>query len=83
MSIVPMASEAWLGNRLGLTGPLALFDGLTDSRSRRERIRAAILERGVDKVCGTRGGTPITYGEAFERLYGEPVQQTNTGRQAT
>lgn len=67
-----MDGEAWLAKRLGRDGPLIrLFDGVTDHNSRREKLRAAILERGPSRICGHLNGRDITYADAFERLYGE------------
>jgi hypothetical protein len=76
---VSFEAEAWLGKRLRLTGPLALFSGTTDAGMRRERIRKAIIERGPEKVCAHKNGKDITYGEAFQQLYGEPVNTNTSG----
>jgi hypothetical protein len=48
-----------------------LYAGATTTDSRRERLRAAVLER--DPAIAWRGptGKPETYGEAFARVYGE------------
>lgn len=67
-----MDSEAWLAKRLGRDGELIrLFDDVTDSNSRREKLRAEILKRGPEKICGHRDGRDLTYADAFERIYGE------------
>lgn len=77
---VDLASEAWLIRRLGEHGR-HIEDGVTDVAIRRERIRAAILEGGLEAVVAGRGssGKPETYAEVFARLYGEllgrPVQR--------
>lgn len=67
-----MDAEAWLAKRLGRDGELIrLFDGVTDSNTRREKLRAAILRRGPSRICGHRDGRDLTYADAFERIYGE------------
>ena len=50
--------------------------GLTDSGDRRERIRAAIIECGLDcAIIGRKpDGRSETYAEAFTRFYGEPLE---------
>lgn len=72
-----MEGEAWLARRLGTHGVLGVFNGLTDSTERKRRMREAIKERGLQEVRITEPGEErprtITYGAAFERLYGEPL----------
>lgn len=65
--------ELWLARRLGKHGVLVVFEGDTDPETRKERMRQAILDRGLAPViCGRgRDGKPNTYALAFERLYGE------------
>jgi hypothetical protein len=50
--------------------------GVTDPALRRERIRTAIIEAGLECVIVGRapGGRPETYAQAFERYYREPLQ---------
>jgi hypothetical protein len=62
------------------------FAGVTEADERRERIRYAILGAGLDVVIvGRKAGTknPETYAEAFERVYGEPLEpKQRRGKQA-
>ncbi|HEY9154041.1 MAG TPA: hypothetical protein VIM69_02850 [Opitutaceae bacterium] len=62
--------ETELAKRCGIED---IFAGTTTTDSRRERVRAACLER--DPAIAWRGptGKPETYGEAFARTYGEPL----------
>lgn len=65
--------ERWLAKRLGEHGA-GIFTGLTDRDVRRERIRAAIVEHGLEAVIvGRHEGRPETYAQVFERLYGTPL----------
>jgi hypothetical protein len=67
--------EAWLARRvLDQTG-VDVFTGTTDCDIRRERIRAAILERGLAAVVLGKGagGKPENYQQIFERLYSQPL----------
>lgn len=64
-----MDGEAWLARRLGKKGVLVkLFDGLTDSNMRKERLRQEIKRR---KIADVSVHHELTYGGAFFRLYGE------------
>ncbi len=71
---VDLTSERWLIRRLGDHGR-HIEDGVTDVAVRRERIRAAILEAGLEAVVAGRGssGKPETYAQVFGRLYGEQL----------
>jgi hypothetical protein len=62
--------EFELAKRCGIED---VYAGDTNTDSRRERVRAACLER--DPAIAWRGptGKPETYGEAFARTYGEPL----------
>jgi hypothetical protein len=60
--------ESELAKRCGITN---LWDGATTSESRRERIRAAVLERDPAIVWRGPSNKPETYAEAFARIYGE------------
>lgn len=54
-----------------------IMTGVTDPTIRRERIRKAILDNGLDAVIFGRNrgtGKPDTYSQAFERFYGEPLK---------
>ena len=68
MSAVFFDGETELANRCGITN---LWDGDTTAESRRERVRAAVMER--DPAIAWKGptGKPETYAEAFARIYGE------------
>ena len=76
-------AELWLAKRLAqhsaLTDPEGIFAGVSDPATRKERIRAAIHAKALGSVIAARGrdGKPVTYAEAFERLYGEPLGHTN------
>lgn len=61
--------ERELAKRCGVED---IYAGDTTTDSRRERVRALVLER--DPVIAWRGptGKPETYAEAFARIYGEP-----------
>jgi len=67
--------ELWLARRLRQHGA-AVFDGVTDRDTRRERARAAILAHGLAQVIvgRDRDRRPVSYGEAFSRVYGEPLE---------
>jgi hypothetical protein len=70
--------ELWLAQRLRQHGA-AVFEGVTDRDTRRERVRAAILENGLASVVlGRREGKPCTYAEAFVHVYGEPLIKSTT-----
>jgi hypothetical protein len=60
--------EYELAKRCGIEN---IYAGDTTTDSRRERLRAAVLER--DPAIAWRGpnNQPETYGEAFARIYGE------------
>lgn len=60
--------ERELAKRCGIED---IYAGVTSTDSRRERLRAAVLE--LDPAIAWRGptGKPETYGEAFARVYGE------------
>lgn len=68
MNRVFFDGETELAKRCGITN---LWDGVTSAESRRERIRAAVMER--DPAIAWKGptGKPETYAEAYARIYGE------------
>lgn len=74
MSMRMLNGEGWLGDRLREHG-VDIFAGASDHAIRRERIRAAIVEKGLAPVIvgRARDGKPLTYSQAFERLYGTPL----------
>lgn len=70
----PLVVEAWMARKLGL--PLSWDGGVTTREERRERIRAAILERGVaDAVAGNAKGRGETWRGLFRRVYGEGLEK--------
>jgi hypothetical protein len=74
-------AELWILKRLQMH--LAqVFDGRTDPDVRRERVRLAIIAGGLESiVIGHRaGGGSETYTQAFERLYGEPLEPPRKGK---
>lgn len=69
-------AESFIVRRLAEHGK-GVFAGVTDPDERRERIRFAIINGGLDvAIIGRKHDTkkPETYAEAFERLYGEPLE---------
>lgn len=68
--------ENWFARRLKEHGR-EIFFGSTTPAERKERIRAAILERGVDvAIIGKlANGKPETYAEAFQRFFKEPLHR--------
>jgi hypothetical protein len=74
-------AEAFIVRRLAEHGK-GVFAGITDPDERRERIRFAIIEGGLDcTIIGRKHDSkkPETYAEAFERLYGEPLEPKRKG----
>jgi len=71
-SLQGIEAEMWLARRIGLHGIEVVFRGDTDAETRKERMRKAILDSGLEAVvCGRGPGQkPNTYAEAFQRLYG-------------
>jgi hypothetical protein len=53
----------------------SIFAGTTDSSTRKERIRAAIIDGDLaSTIIGkTKAGKAETYSQFFERHYGEPL----------
>ncbi len=81
--------ELWLAKRLvqhsALPDPVGIFAGVSDPVTRKERVRQAIRRKALGSVIAARGrnGKPVTYAEAFERLYGEPIEiSTSSARDA-
>lgn len=69
-----IASEMFLAQRmLDHRGP-DVFDGTTDKQSRMRKFRSAINECGLASVViGSKQGKPVTWAEAFETVYAEPL----------
>lgn len=78
MDFTHFDAESFIVRRLKDHGR-EVFTGVSDPATRRERIRAAILEGGLEYAILGRNlaGKPETYAAAFERLYGEPLQHIN------
>ena len=63
--------ELWICSRLNLPH---LFSGVTDTGTRRDRLKVLLLERGLtDSVAGRREGEPIAWRKVFEMLYSEEL----------
>lgn len=76
----PEAAEEWLARRCDDFGRrvngvyAAVFSGVTDTETRKARMREAILERGIaDAICGKRGGNVETFRAVFQRIYSEAL----------
>ncbi len=66
--------ELWISRRLREHGGGDLFEGDTNTAQRKERLRTAIQEVGLACVIvGSKQGKPVTWQQAFESLYGEPL----------
>lgn len=66
--------EAWLARRIREHGGGDVFQGTTDTAVRKERMRQAIKGAQLSAVIISGvGKKPVTWSEAFERLYGEPL----------
>jgi len=69
-----LQSEAWLAKRLREQRGPDVFEGLTDPYVRREAIRKAIKDMGLELVIvGAKNGKPVTWTQAFEKLYQEKL----------
>lgn len=70
-------AEEWLARRCDdfTAGVYAeVFSGVTDTETRKARMREAILERGLaDAICGKRGGNVETFRAVFQRIYSEAL----------
>lgn len=65
--------EQWLQRRIALHG-IDVFAGDTNQALRKQRFRDAIKQHGLEAViCGSRESRPVTYAQAFRRLYGEDL----------
>jgi hypothetical protein len=67
-------AETYLVRRLKEHGH-AIFTGVSDPEIRRERIRTAILDAGLDctLVGKNLAGKTETYADLFGRIYAEPL----------
>lgn len=67
-----LQAQIWLAKKLDKG--LSVFAGDTTYEIRRMRMRQAIREKELgDCVVGRKDGHDITYSQAFERLWGEPL----------
>jgi len=76
----PEAAEEWLARRCddfnARAGGVyaAVFSGVTDTATRKARMREAIQSRGLaDAICGKRGGNVETFRAVFQRIYSEAL----------
>ncbi len=77
MKLGEVIVELWLARRLGL--PLSWAAGVTTRDQRREKIRAAILDRNLaDAVAGNAKGKPETWAQLFQRFYRQPINPMET-----
>lgn len=66
-----LTGEEWLAKRFGELGYDVVFGGL-DPTQRKQRIREHIVEHGLEcAIADSQLRKPITFAQAFERLYGE------------
>lgn len=67
-------SELWLRERMLIHRGPDVFDGTTDTQTRRQRMREAIKQCGLECVIiGAKKGKPVSWRQAFETLYGEKL----------
>jgi hypothetical protein len=76
----PEAAEEWLARRCDDFGRrvngvyAAVFSGVTDTETRKARMREAIRSRGLaEAICGKRDGKVETFSETYRRIYGEAL----------
>jgi hypothetical protein len=63
--------EAWICKRLALRD---LFAGVTTREIRRDRLKVALLERGLtESFAGKFQGAPLTWRALYERYSGAPL----------
>lgn len=73
MTLADLIAEQWLASRLRM--PKSWDAGVTTAEQRRERIRAAILEKNLqDERAGWRNGYPETWAQLFQRVFRQPLQ---------
>ncbi len=76
------SAEHWMARKLGL--PLDWDGGTTSGEQRREAIRESILRRCLNYATAGRNpqGQSETWAELFERLYGAPLDPTDSEGQS-
>lgn len=63
--------EAWILSRLDCP---TLFDGLTTSAQRRERLRKHLLDKQLGlAIAGGRDGKAESWENMFQRIHNEPL----------
>lgn len=68
-------NEQWLIRRLFDITKERADSGDTTPEQRKDRVREIILKHNVSMLIVGRGANkPVTFEEAFERLYREPMQ---------
>lgn len=74
--VVKLSSEVWLARRICSPNLQNIFDGITDSSERCMRVRTRILQSGIADAPagGVQRGTPQSFREIFERVYGVPLE---------
>jgi hypothetical protein len=73
VTLADLIAEQWIASRLQM--PRSWDSGVTTAEQRRERIRAAILERNLqDERAGWRNGNPETWAQLFRRVFRQPLQ---------
>lgn len=67
--------EVWLADRAAKPNRQRIFDGITDAAERCQRMRDFILAQGIADAPagGVKRGTPKSFRECFERIYGEKL----------
>jgi hypothetical protein len=67
-------NELWFAKKI-VEKLTPIFISATDPQIRKERTRRAIIAGELDLViCGSVDGKSQNFSQAFERLYGEPLQ---------
>jgi len=70
MKVPDLRNEWWLAKRIYGKNLCTLFCGVTDASVTMARMRAAILDRGLQDSAVNKS---TTFSQAFERLYGRAL----------
>jgi hypothetical protein len=63
--------ESWICERLNSRD---LFAGVTSTVTRRDRLKALLIERGlIESIAGRLNAKPATWRSLFKNLYGEDL----------
>jgi hypothetical protein len=65
-----LRNEWWLAERVYGKELCTVFGGVTDVEIRRDRMRAAIIKRGLQETLVSKAST---FARAFERCYGQSL----------